>query len=109
MKAMFPGIQFEVIGKPKDLVSSRDLAQRDRYQFQWWALSMVGAKPIGSDDQGRGKKGKDKGIDGVINYIDSSKEELKRVLVQFKSGHVKADTVRDLIGVLTNETPRLVC
>jgi site-specific DNA-methyltransferase (adenine-specific) len=103
MRAMFPGIQFEVAGKPKDLASARDLAQRDRYQFQWWALSMIGAKPIGSDDQGRGKKGKDKGIDGVINYIDSAKQELKRVLVQVKSGHVNASTVRDLIGTLNNE------
>jgi hypothetical protein len=55
MKAMFPGIQFEVIGKPEDLASARDLALRDRYQFQWWALSMIGAKPIGGDEQGRGK------------------------------------------------------
>lgn len=103
MKAMFPGIQFEVIGKPEDLASAQDLAQRDRYQFQWWALSIIGAKPVGSDEQGKGKKGKDKGIDGVINYIDSAKQGLKRVIVQVKSGHVNAGTVRDLIGVLTNE------
>jgi NACHT-associated inactive Restriction Endonuclease 1 len=52
---------------------------------------------------GTGKKGSDKGIDGVINYIDSAKQELKRVLVQVKSGHVNAGTIRDLIGVLYNE------
>jgi site-specific DNA-methyltransferase (adenine-specific) len=104
MKAMFPGIQFEVIGKPKDLGSARDLAQRDRYQFQWWALSLVGAKPLGGFELGgSGKKGSDKGIDGAINYIDSAKQELKRVLVQVKSGHVNASTIRDLIGTLNNE------
>ena len=104
MKAMFPGIQFEVVGKPKDLGSARDLAQRDRYQFQWWALSVIGAKPLGGAELGgAGKKGSDKGIDGVINYIDSAKQELKRVLVQVKSGHVNSGTVRDLIGVLNNE------
>lgn len=104
MKAMFPGIQFEVIGKPKDLGSAQDLAQRDRYQFQWWALSLVGSKPLGGTELGgKGKKGSDKGIDGVINYIDSPNQELKRVLVQVKSGHVNSGTVRDLIGVLTNE------
>src|SRR4030043_338402 len=64
MKAMFPGIQFEVIGKPKDLGSARDLALRDRYQFQWWALSLVRAKPLGGFEMGgAGKKGSDKGID----------------------------------------------
>lgn len=104
MKAMFPGIQFEVVGKPKDLGSARDLAQRDRYQFQWWALSVIGAKPIGGIELGgAGKKGSDKGIDGVINYIDSAKQELKRVLVQVKSGHVNSGTIRDLIGTLNNE------
>jgi len=104
MRAMFPGIQFEVVGKPKDLASARDLAQRDRYQFQWWALSLVGAKPLGGTELGgTGKKGSDKGIDGVINYIDSAKQELKRVLVQVKSGHVNAGTIRDLIGTLNNE------
>jgi site-specific DNA-methyltransferase (adenine-specific) len=52
---------------------------------------------------GKGKKGSDKGIDGVINYIDSPKQELKRVLVQVKSGHVNAATIRDLRGVLQRE------
>jgi site-specific DNA-methyltransferase (adenine-specific) len=104
MKVMFPGIQFEVIGKPKDLGSAHNLAQRDRYQFQWWALSLVGAKPLGGFELGGiGKKGSDKGIDGVINYIDSPKQELKRVLVQVKSGHVNAATIRDLRGVLQRE------
>ena len=103
MKKMFPGIQFQVIGKPADLASAKDLALRDRYQFQWWALSLIGAKPLGSDHEGKGKKGSDKGIDGIINYIDSAKQELKRVLVQVKSGHVNSGTVRDLVGVLTRE------
>ncbi len=104
MKRMFPGLVFEVVGKPKDLSSARNLAERDRYQFQWWALSLVGAKPLGGTELGgKGKKGSDKGIDGVINYIDSPKQELKRVLVQVKSGHVNSGTVRDLGGTLTNE------
>jgi site-specific DNA-methyltransferase (adenine-specific) len=104
MKRMFPGLLFEVVGKPKDLSSARNLAERDRYQFQWWALSLIGAKPLGGTELGgKGKKGSDKGIDGVINYIDSAKQELKRVLVQVKSGHVNAGTIRDLVGTLTNE------
>ena len=103
MKKMYPGIQFTVEGKPADLGSAKDLALRDRYQFQWWALSLIGAKPLGDDHAGKGKKGADKGIDGVINYIDSSKAELKRVLVQVKSGHVNSATIRDLVGVLSRE------
>ncbi len=103
MKAMFPEAQFEVVGKPQDLASAHDLALRDRYQFQWWALSLIGAKPLGDDHTGKGKKGADKGIDGVINYIDDAKRTLKRVLVQVKSGHVNSATIRDLRGVLQRE------
>ena len=33
MRDSFPGIQFEVIGEPKDLASAKALAQQDRYQF----------------------------------------------------------------------------
>jgi site-specific DNA-methyltransferase (adenine-specific) len=104
MKRMFPSGQFVVEGKPQDLGSAKNLAERDRFQFQWWALSLVGAKPLGGTELGgKGKKGSDKGIDGVINYIDTAKQELKRVLVQVKSGHVNSATVRDLRGVIQRE------
>ncbi len=103
MRKMYPNIKFTVEGKPADLASANDLAQRDRYQFQWWALSLIGAKPLGDDHTGKGKKGADKGIDGVINYIDSNNAELKKVLIQVKSGHVNSATIRDLRGVLDRE------
>ncbi len=45
LRDSFPGIQFEVIGTPKDLEGARDLALRDKYQFQWWACSLVNAQP----------------------------------------------------------------
>jgi adenine specific DNA methylase Mod len=31
------GLAFEIHGTPKDLDAARDLATRDKYQFQWWA------------------------------------------------------------------------
>src|SRR5216684_964386 len=41
MEAMFPGIKFKVIGEPKDIGAARQLASEDRYQFQWWSLSLI--------------------------------------------------------------------
>ncbi len=38
--------KFEVHGTPKDVDAARDLAQRDKYQFQWWAVSLVEAQPF---------------------------------------------------------------
>lgn len=104
LKAMYPDAKYQVIGLPEDLHDARELAAHDRYQFQWWALSLVKARPQGGESGSKtGKKGSDKGIDGVINFIDDASGKPKRVLVQVKSGHVKSGDVRDLRGVLDRE------
>jgi site-specific DNA-methyltransferase (adenine-specific) len=100
-----PGKDYDVIGEPEDLSSARQLAQDDRYQFQWWALSLIKARPLGgSADSKVGKKGSDQGIDGVIPFIDDNNKKLKRVIVSVKSGHVNSGMVRDLHGVIDRET-----
>ncbi len=92
-----------VVGEPEDVQSAKQLAKDDRYQFQWWALSLIHAKPLGGESGSReGKKGSDKGIDGVINFINE-KNKTERVLIQVKSGHVKSGDIRDLRGVLDRE------
>lgn len=104
MQSMFPGAQFQVIGEPQDIGAARQLAQDDRYQFQWWALSLIRARPLGSESGSKvGKKGADKGIDGMILFSDEAKKPPKRVLVQVKSGHVNSATMRDLRGTLNRE------
>jgi site-specific DNA-methyltransferase (adenine-specific) len=104
LEAMFPGIQLEVKGEPKDVESARQLAHDDRYQFQWWALSLIRAKPLGAKGGGKtGKKGSDKGIDGVINFIDDRGAKPQRILVQVKSGKVKSGDIRDLRGTVERE------
>lgn len=104
LQESFPETEFEVVGEPKSTDAARFLAEQDRFQFEWWALSLVKARPgqaTGTSKQG--KKGADKGIDGIINFIDSAKGEPKRVLVQVKSGKVNSATIRDLRGVIARE------
>jgi len=104
LEQAYPGIAFKVVGEPQDVGAARQLAQEDRYQFQWWALSLVRARPLGGESGSKqGKKGSDKGIDGVINFIDDASGKPKRVLVQVKSGHVKSGDVRDLRGTIERE------
>ncbi len=104
METMFPGIKFKIVGEPTDIGAARQLAQEDRYQFQWWSLSLIRARPLGGQEGSReGKKGSDKGIDGVIAFIDDSGGKAKRVLVQVKSGHVNSSHVRDLVGTVQRE------
>ena len=85
MKDAFPRVTFTVEGTPKDLASARDLALRDKYQFQWWAVSLVDALPFG----GR-KKGADGGIDGLIYFNDhdvaAGKMVTHRAIVSVKGG-----------------------
>jgi site-specific DNA-methyltransferase (adenine-specific) len=104
MRDMFPNCLFEVVGEPQDLDSARQLAKDSRYQFQWWALSLVRARPVGGQAGSKqGKKGSDLGIDGVINFHDDASGTPRQVIVQVKSGHVKSGDIRDLHGVLERE------
>ena len=36
---------YEVLGEPTDYAGAAELAAEDKYQFQWWALGQVGARP----------------------------------------------------------------
>jgi adenine specific DNA methylase Mod len=89
---------FEVHGTPKDLDSAADLARRDKYQFQWWAVSLVDAQPF----QGK-KKGADTGIDGLKFFRDIDKKEARKIVVSVKGGGIKADDVRALNHVRERE------
>jgi site-specific DNA-methyltransferase (adenine-specific) len=93
------GIKAEVIGEPADTSGAKELAsQPDKYQFQWWALGLIGARPAGEK-----KKGADKGIDGVISFIDDPTSKPKRAIVQVKSGHVGIDIIKVLETVVAKE------
>lgn len=98
LRDAFPGIAFEVHGTPKDIDGARNLAQRDKYQFQWWACSLVNAQPW----QGK-KKGADTGIDGVIYFQDDDKLP-KKIVVSVKGGeNVSVAMVRDFAHVIDRE------
>ena len=94
--------EYDVVGVPKDVESARALAiesEHDgRYQFEYWALGLVDARP-----SNRGRRGADSGIDGYINFFDDNGGKAKRIIVQVKSGHVSVSQVRDLKGVLERE------
>ncbi len=100
LKDAFPGIAFDVQGTPKDLAAARDLAERDKHQFQWWAVSLLDAVP-----QGGKKKGADRGIDGIRWVRTGPRDgDLDRVIVSVKGGeNVSVRDVRDLVGTVERE------
>jgi adenine specific DNA methylase Mod len=98
LRDAFPAIKFEVHGTPKDLAGAGDLALRDKYQFQWWACSLVNAQPY----QGK-KKGADSGIDGLI-YFQDDKGPSKKIIVSVKGGeNVGVAMVKDLIATVAHQ------
>jgi len=90
--------EYEVIGEPVSISGAMQLAKENPYQFQWWALGLLGARPVEE------KKGADKGIDGRLYFHDETKGgKTKQIVFSVKSGHVTSYMVRDLRGVVERE------
>ncbi len=88
---------FHVLGEPTSEPDAAALAASDPYQFQWWALGLVGARPIEQ------KKGADKGIDGQIIFQGDKKGTFESVILSVKAGKTGSAHIRDLKGVLDRE------
>ena len=94
---VFAGVaQYEVIGEPVSVPDAEALTAADPYQFQWWALGLVGARPVEQ------KKGADKGIDGRI-YFHEGEGRTRQIILSVKAGKLQASDVRDLRGVMERE------
>jgi site-specific DNA-methyltransferase (adenine-specific) len=115
LRDTFPTAIFQVEGEPRDLGAARALAQDSnnnanrRYQFQWWALSLIDAKPVGATTirPREGKKGADAGVDGWLRFMDTSEGHYEKIVVQVKSGHVGVKDVRELRDVVTMQNAAL--
>ena len=99
---LIPGKDYQVVGEPADVGSARALAEEDRYQFQFWAMSLLEAQP--REDR---KKGADRGIDGVVHFIDGPRRSVQKAIVQVKSGKVSSPHIRDLKGTVEREKASL--
>ena len=98
----FPGISYEVHGVPKDLGGAKALSDADKYQFQWWAVSLVDAVPYAGK-----KKGADSGIDGLI-YFKPDAKVTEKAIVSVKGGaNVSVAMIRDLGHVVDRENAKV--
>jgi hypothetical protein len=82
------------VGEPTSVPDAAALAVSDPYQFQWWALGLVGARPVEQ------KKGADKGIDGRIIFQGDKPGSFENVILSVKAGKTGSSHIRDLKGVL---------
>ena len=92
------GTDYDVVGEPQDEGSARALWEQDPYQFQFWAVSLLEAQP-----QSEQRRGADRGVDGMLYFIDGQRRTPQKVVVQVKGGRVSSPQVRDLVGVVERE------
>ena len=97
MQHAFPGLAFTVEGRPQDLSSALDLAERDKHQFELWALSVVDAVPWKG-----GRKGADTGIDGLI-YFKPDGKRTEKAIVEVKGGAIGVKDIGRLAQVMERE------
>jgi len=94
---------YQVVGEPTVVEEAERLAKEDPYQFQWWALSLVKARPVEQ------KKGADQGIDGRLYFHDDAEGgKTKQVIFSVKAGkNLGVGMVRDLGHVVDREKAQI--
>jgi DNA modification methylase len=109
-------IEFEEKGQPTDFESAKRLTELDKFQFQHWALSLIGARPR---KEGEGK-GADRGVDGLLYYYETERTDFsgrvkeeplprsepvhrEKIIVQVKGGGVNRGDVATLLGDVNNQ------
>lgn len=99
LQGAFSGkVEYEVLGEPVSLPDAEQLAIEDRYQFEAWALGLVGARI------NEKKKGADRGIDGRLFFHDErNSSATKQIIFSVKSGKIPANHIRELRGVIDRE------
>ena len=90
-------IDFSVTGEPTTSEDAAKLAREDPYQFEMWALGLVGARSATQ------KKGADRGIDGRLPFHEKQGGKTRQVVISVKSGKTGVQHVRDLRGVVERE------
>lgn len=100
MREIYPGVEFETIGVPKDVASAERLAAENPHQFQQWACWQVGGYPLA-------KRGGDKGVDGWFNYLIEGGRRTATGVISVKAGaNLGPNMVRDLGRVMERDKYR---
>lgn len=88
---------YAVSGIPHDKGAAYALFKKNPFDFERWAVAMVGAQP-------NAKQVGDKGIDGVAKFPLGMKNEVGRILVSVKGGkQLNPAMVRDLVGTVQSQ------
>lgn len=88
---------FTVTGIPHDVAAARAMFDESAFEFERWAVTLVGAQP-------NQKQVGDKGIDGVGRFVLDGKGGVGKILVSVKGGKtLNPAMVRDLAGTVQTQ------
>lgn len=88
---------FTVTGIPHDVAAARAMFDDSAFEFERWAVTLVGAQP-------NQKQVGDKGIDGVGRFVLDGKGGVGKILVSVKGGKMlNPSMVRDLAGTVQTQ------
>jgi Restriction endonuclease len=91
-----------VQGLPDREEDARDLAERNKYDFQDWVVLKLGGQPIRESSPGKAVKGPDGGVDGVIYFEDAGGTH--KAYISAKGGrNISVQMLRDLDGALNDK------
>ncbi|MGB7447601.1 MAG: DNA methyltransferase [Ornithinimicrobium sp.] len=88
---------YEVLGVPADLAAAHSLFERDAFEFERWAVSLVKGTP-------NEKQVGDRGRDGIVRYYRGKREKPGQIVVSVKGGkQLNPAMVRDLAGTVAQD------
>ncbi len=92
----FPDVEFETVGEPESVDAAQELFKQSPFQFEAWAVSLLGGQPFKS------KGGGDTGIDGLL-YFKDYEGKFHRIIIEVKGGGYQPKDIRSLGKVLDRE------
>lgn len=92
----FPDAKFDVIGEPRSTDAAEELFKQSPFQFEAWAVSLLGGQPYKSTGGG------DTGMDGFL-YFRDYENGYHKIILEVKGGGYQPKDVRALARVLERE------
>ena len=89
----------DIVGTPESAAEARQLAQRDKFEFEKWVCGAMGANGMYKNP---GEPGADGGVDGVVELPvirqrgSKFESQTEYVIIQVKGGKVAPDSVKAL-------------
>lgn len=99
IESRLKGALYKVEGIPRDFLSAVALAEKNKYQFQWWANYLF--NPHALREQ---KRGADQGVDGELFFPNGPGRPWGRMLTSVKGGtNVGVGDIREFGRVLERD------